>query len=313
MHIECKEVKNLFEDFTMKCARNKKDGVLISWEMQDPADGYVIYVSETVPENLSVMDILHEEYYYYFWSQSKVSMKWKKVAEVAADKNNYLYKQSNKDKYLIYMVRPKADIFEGEGSLNLWRFVAQPGLKNVTNNTKGITLNWSKVKGAERYFIYRSCNNGSYERIAIMHADKTSMTDKKVSNGKTYRYKIAAVNYRQVKNNFKDVILSAYSASRSTIRLSRPAIRSLKTAGSGKLKVTWNKDRKAGGYEVRYAASSSFKSAKTVKISKNTTLSKTIKSLKKHKYYYVKVRSFKKIAGRTYYSKWSKYKKCKVR
>ena len=50
-------------------------------------------------------------------------------------------------------------------------------------------------------------------------------------------------------------------------------------------------------------------SAKTVTISKNTTLSKKITKLKAKKTYYVQVRTYKKVGSKKFYSSWSTKKK----
>ncbi|MFR8616242.1 MAG: fibronectin type III domain-containing protein [Anaerostipes hadrus] len=51
------------------------------------------------------------------------------------------------------------------------------------------------------------------------------------------------------------------------------------------------------------------KESKTKTISKNKTTSYTIKKLKKKKTYYVRIRTYKKASGKTYYSGWSSVKK----
>ena len=50
---------------------------------------------------------------------------------------------------------------------------------------------------------------------------------------------------------------------------------------------------------------------KTVKDAKKVTT--TIKKLKSKKYYYVRIRSYKELNGKKYYSEWSKIKKAKTR
>lgn len=75
-----------------------------------------------------------------------------------------------------------------------------------------------------------------------------------------------------------------------------------------KLKVTWKKNAAATGYEVQYSTSSKFKSAKKVKIKKASTTSTTISKLTKGKKYYVRIRTYKTVSGKTYYSGWSKVK-----
>jgi hypothetical protein len=48
-------------------------------------------------------------------------------------------------------------------------------------------------------------------------------------------------------------------------------------------------------------------------ISKNTTISKKITGLKAKKTYYVRIRTYKKVDGKTYYSSWSKASKVKTK
>ena len=43
------------------------------------------------------------------------------------------------------------------------------------------------------------------------------------------------------------------------------------------------------------------------------TVKKVIKSLKAKKYYYVRVRTYKTVGGKKYYSSWSKSKKIKTK
>ena len=85
------------------------------------------------------------------------------------------------------------------------------------------------------------------------------------------------------------------------------------TAGKQLLTVKWGRRAEATGYELQYAMKSSFAGAKTVKIKKNATVSATIKKLKTGKTYYVRLRSYKTVGKKTYYSAWSKGKSVKVK
>lgn len=69
--------------------------------------------------------------------------------------------------------------------------------------------------------------------------------------------------------------------------------------------LKWKKNSKATGYIIEYSTSSRFKSAKKVTIKKNSTVSKTVKSLKNKKYY-VRIKAYKRYNGKTYYSSWVK-------
>ncbi len=89
----------------------------------------------------------------------------------------------------------------------------------------------------------------------------------------------------------------------------KTSISSLK-AGKKSFTVKFKKQTSGSGYEIQYSTSKKFKSAKTVKITKNKTVSKTIKKLKSKKTYYVRVRVTK---GSSYKSSWSSVKKIKVK
>ncbi len=80
------------------------------------------------------------------------------------------------------------------------------------------------------------------------------------------------------------------------------------------LTISWKKDKNISGYELQYSTSSKFtkKTTKTVKLGKNTT-SKTIKNLKSNKKYYLRIRSYKTIDGKKYYSSYSSKKNIKVK
>ena len=95
---------------------------------------------------------------------------------------------------------------------------------------------------------------------------------------------------------------------------SKASAPSLKTLRGRKLKVSWKKDRRATGYQVQYCTSKAFKKGvKTITISKNKTVTKTIPKLTKGKRYYVRVRAYKgvKVNKKTQklYGAWSSVKR----
>lgn len=78
--------------------------------------------------------------------------------------------------------------------------------------------------------------------------------------------------------------------------------------------VKWKKQAtQTTGYQIQYSTSKTFKSAKTKTIKKTKTTSATISKLKKKKTYYVRVRTYKTVGGKKYYSGWSKVKKVKTK
>ena len=84
-------------------------------------------------------------------------------------------------------------------------------------------------------------------------------------------------------------------------------------AGKKKLTVKWKKGTGGAGYQIQYGTKKDFSSKKTVTITKASTVSKVLKSLKSGKSYYVRIRGYKKVGGKAYVSAWSSVLKKKVK
>ena len=92
----------------------------------------------------------------------------------------------------------------------------------------------------------------------------------------------------------------------------KSAIRkAVRTKNNKKIKITLKKVAGVKGYQIQYATSKKFtrKTTKTVKVKKNI---KTITKLKR-KVYYIRVRAYKTVKGKIYYSKWSNVKKVRIK
>ena len=89
-------------------------------------------------------------------------------------------------------------------------------------------------------------------------------------------------------------------------------IRSLKPQPFG-FKAKWaKKTTQVSGYQIQYSRKSSFSTRKTITIKSNKTIRRSFKNLKGGKKYYVRVRTYKKVNGTKYFSKWSKKKTVKT-
>ncbi len=81
------------------------------------------------------------------------------------------------------------------------------------------------------------------------------------------------------------------------------------TAAKKSLKVSIKKKTtQVTGYQIRYSVSKKFSSYKSKTLSSNKKISYTIKDLYPKVTYYVKVRTYKTVNGKKYYSGWSTYK-----
>lgn len=97
------------------------------------------------------------------------------------------------------------------------------------------------------------------------------------------------------------------------IRPKGTAIRSL-SARSHSAAVRWKKQSvQTTGYQVQYSQNRSFKKARTITIKKKSRTKATIRNLKKHRSYFVRVRTYKTVSGKKYYSSWSKKRSFRTR
>ncbi|MBQ9606981.1 MAG: CAP domain-containing protein [Lachnospiraceae bacterium] len=98
-----------------------------------------------------------------------------------------------------------------------------------------------------------------------------------------------------------------------SIRCSSPAgtsLQSLKSSARGALTVSWKSASAATGYEIQYSSKKGFSKAYTkVKTVKGASKKKiTFKKLTSKKRYYARVRVYRTVGGKKYYSGWSKVK-----
>ena len=85
--------------------------------------------------------------------------------------------------------------------------------------------------------------------------------------------------------------------------------------GNHKLSVKWSIMKKqCNGYQIQYSTSDKFtkKATKKITVKSNKTTKKTIRKLKSNKKYYLRIRTYKTVNGKNYYSFWSKIQSIKL-
>lgn len=184
---------------------------------------------------------------------------------------------------------------------------APTGLKAEAKSITSATISWKPVYNVTGYYVYRSTSKtGTYKKVGSTF--ETSFTDKGLTKGKTYYYKVASYTV----TNGKEIISSNSSA--VSVKAAAPAPSSLtaKKSKAGAAKITWSKSTGASGYEVYMATSKNGKYSKITTISKASTLSYTKSGLTKNKTYYFKVRSYTTVSGKKIYSDYTSAVKVKV-
>ncbi len=205
--------------------------------------------------------------------------------------------------------------------------------KNMTLNsqvqsTNKIKLTWKKQKGVAGYKIYRdtyySEGNYKHELIATLGKKKTSFVDKKVKANQQYDYTIHAYYYKNGKEKNKYVGFTNWVETRLTkpgfdewedwdegiYGLVKTTPNEIKipvgTTGSViDVDVLGTSSLKPDGIEVFKKVGKKYVSYKKIKIKnkKKKIYYFTDKNVKKGKTYKYKFRTYKKINGKTVYTK----------
>lgn len=97
-----------------------------------------------------------------------------------------------------------------------------------------------------------------------------------------------------------------------TVNPKGTTFRSVYNGAGKKLKAYWNRNSQVSGYQLQYGTSKSFTGCKTVTLKSNKYTGSVRTGLKKNATYYVRIRTYKRVSGKTYYSAWSKVKSFKV-
>ena len=175
--------------------------------------------------------------------------------------------------------------------------------KEFTINPKEIT---PTVKLSKNAFAYNGKNQ--YPAISVYHNNiKLTASDYSVVKTKSSRvpgpYKVKAV----LKGNYRGTASAKYKINPKGTTLKKLV------AGKKALTVKFKKQTaQITGYQIKYAKNSKFKKTKLIKVSKKKASVK-IRKLKSKTRYYVKIRTYKKVGSKTFYSTWSKTKSVKVK
>ena len=175
-----------------------------------------------------------------------------------------------------------------------------------------IKADWTKTDGASGYHIKYADNssmNGAKE-VMVKGNSTFTKTLTGLKNGKTYYVKIQT--YRTVSGK---TYWSSWSPVKSIMVDQKPygsSISKLTNPSSKAMKITWDKAPSATGYHIQYATNSNMTGAKDIMVNNKDTLTKTVTGLSKGKTYYVRIQTFRKVSGKTYWSSWSKAKQIKI-
>lgn len=184
------------------------------------------------------------------------------------------------------------------GGINYTYTVASPSSTKVKPSSSNNTVKLSKTS-----YTY----DGNAKKPTVIFKNSSG------KNVDPYYYSVSYSNNKKPGTATVTIKLkNGYSGSVSKTFKIKVAATSLSklTPLSKAFAAKWSKKSSSNvtGYQIQYSTSSKFTNAKTVTISQYSTTSKKIKKLKSKKKYYVRIRCYKTISGKKYYSSWSSKK-----
>ncbi len=203
---------------TVITASNGYGGIDIQWEITPGAAGYILYkksgdsvsvLTQTEGKNaVNYLDKAVKDGEKYSYGVVAVSGEYQ---------SGCVYKSSS-----VYVTAPKVtDIKNGDGYVRIW---------------------WKKTAGADKYKIYKKTGNGEWKALDTVKKSSSDFKDKNVANGKTYSYRVLAVDGKYKSGYIKDGTSIGYVAEPKSIKAENKNFNGLY--------VTWGKVSGAAEYKL---------------------------------------------------------------
>lgn len=237
--------------------KNTKKGVALSWNKNAKCDGYRIY--------------------------RKVNNGAWKLYETIETNKTLSFTDSKVKNNNTYSYRIRAIVGSSIGACDYkgvaGKFLTAPSIENVRNSVNGIAFNWSSVKGAKEYRVFRKAENEKiWKRIAVVK--ENCFVDSNVESGVCYRYTVKAVNNDNISGyDSKGVMLKC---------LSTPEITDYNVTKNG-VSLIWNNVDGSTGYYVYRKTNSQNAWKKIADVKKGTSY--TDSTAQKNKSYLYSVRA----------------------
>ena len=172
------------------------------------------------------------------------------------------------------------------------------GFKAKSKSYNSITLQWNKNTSATGYELQKWNGKKWVALTKITKNSTTTYTVKSLKASSTYKYRI-----RAYKTIGKATQYSRYKE--LSVNTNPSNMSGFKAKSTAKTSVTlqWKKNTSATGYEIQKWNGKKWVSA--AKVTRNSTVTSTVKNLKKNTSYKFRIRAYKTIGKATQYSSWS--------
>ncbi|MDE7300218.1 MAG: fibronectin type III domain-containing protein, partial [Lachnospiraceae bacterium] len=169
------------------------------------------------------------------------------------------------------------------------------GLSVGARATNAIRLNWKANAKAEGYLI-EQYKSGKWKQIAKI-TDKTTVTYRvtKLSASTGYEFRIRA--YR---TDGEETYYSEYTSIDTATTLNKVTGLAIGARSSSAIRLNWNADKSVDGYVLEQYNGSKWVQIK--KLASNTEATWKVTKLKAKTSYQFRIRAYKTIGGKVYYS-----------
>lgn len=231
--------------------------ITVSWKAVSPADSYDV------------------------WRKTNTSSAWQRIANVPATQTKYIDKAVSNEKTYTYAISTcsgdyKTSLSENSNSVY---FIDSPVITAVTNAADGAAIEFSAVKGATTYKLFRKTVGGEFALLdTIKSEDGTVYKDRTAVSGVKYIYGMTAICGDSE---------SPMSESGVVCRLNQPEITAISSSYSG-ITIKWNACAGAEKYIIYHGTSKSSKTQIDEVDASVTSYTHKTPVSGRNNYYYVK-------------------------
>ena len=172
------------------------------------------------------------------------------------------------------------------------------GFKAKSKSYNSITLQWNKNTSTTGYELQKWNGKKWVALTKITKNSTTTYTVKSLKASTTYKYRIRAyttIGKATQYSGYKELSVNTNPSNMSGFKA--------KSTAKTSVTLQWKKNTSATGYEIQKWNGKKWVSA--TKVTKNSTVTSTVKNLKKNTSYKFRIRAYKTIGKATQYSSWS--------
>ncbi len=181
-----------------------------------------------------------------------------------------------------------------------WHYI-EPGFRITKTTATAVSMEWQPIDDAEGYVIYRKEADGNYQIIEYVEdPEAVSYTDKTVMMNTVYSYYIRY--YKTDENGDRVIYKSGYPNKKTVTPLKLKKVKvTAASPDAGKVKLTWEKEPNATGYEIQRYNDSTAKYETIKTIQSVNTLSFTNTNRVAGTAYKYRIRAFADVGGALVY------------